>query len=256
MIHPSAIVDPGATLGANVHVGAFSIIESDVVIGDNSVIKSHVVVCSGTRIGSNNTIYSFSTIGEQSQDKSDDGQGSFLVVGDNNIIRENCAIHRGTSKENRVTKIGNDNLIMSHCHIAHDCVLGNQVTMASYCAAAGHVHIHDGAILGGASLIHQHCHIGSFTMSAINTVIVKDVPAYLMIGGNVARERGMNYEGMRRRGYSQDQRTALRNAYRVVYRNGYTVSEALEKLRPVSEKDSNIALFVKSIKTSKRGITR
>jgi UDP-N-acetylglucosamine acyltransferase len=256
MIHPSSIVSSSSILGTNVAIGAYTIVEDNVSIGDNTIIEPHVIVRSGTKIGNNNHIYQFSSIGESSQDKEYTGEASYLLIGDNNIIRESCVIHRGTSKDHNTTKIGNDNLIMSHCHVAHDCVLGNNITMASYSALAGHVHIYDKAILGGATLIHQYCHIGSYSMSAINTVILKDVPAYLMVGGNVARERGMNCEGMRRLGYTQEQISSLRNAYRIVYRNSYTISEALEKIDLLAQDDANIKIFAQSISNSKRGITR
>jgi|APSaa5957512535_1039671.scaffolds.fasta_scaffold138540_2 UDP-N-acetylglucosamine acyltransferase len=256
MIHPSALISPKANIGTNVAIGAYTIVEDNVTIGDNSIIEPHVIVRSGTQIGANNHIYQFSSIGEHSQDRAYAGEASYLLIGDNNIIRESCVIHRGTDKDHNTTKIGNDNLIMSHCHVAHDCVLGNNITMASYSALAGHVHIYDKAILGGATLIHQYCHIGSYSMSAINTVILKDVPAYVMVGGNVARERGMNYEGMRRLDYSQEQISSLRNAYRIVYRNSYTIGEALAKIDLLAQDDNNIKLFAASIHNSQRGITR
>jgi UDP-N-acetylglucosamine acyltransferase len=255
-IHATALVSNTANLGNNVSVGAYSIIEDGATIGDNSIVKSHSIVCTGTTLGANNIVYQFCSIGEVSQDKSSTDDHTYLTIGDNNIIRESCVLHRGTAKEDGITTIGNNNLIMNHCHIAHDCVVGNNITMASYSALSGHVHIHDHAILGGVTLIHQHCHIGSYSMSAINSVIVKDVPAYVMVGGNVARERGMNYEGMRRLGYSQEQINLLRSAYRIVYRQGHTVSEALDKLAELAEKSDHINLLAASIRNSKRGIVR
>lgn len=256
MIHPTAIVSDSAKIGNNVSIGAYSIVEDNVILGDNNIIKSHVTINSGTNIGDGNKFYPFSTIGEQSQDKLDDGCDTYLVIGDNNVFREHCAIHRGTAKEHKVTKIGSDNLIMSHCHVAHDCVLGDNIIMASYSALAGHVRVDNYAIIGGGSLVHQYCSIGAYSMSAIGTVILKDVPAYIMVCGNAARERGMNYEGMRRRGYTSDQISELRQAYRIAYRSSYTVLDALKKLYEFGKTNERIKLFADSIKHSKRGITR
>lgn len=255
-IHPQAIVDPTAQLADDVEVGPWSLIGPGVEIGAGTVIGPHVVVRGPTTIGRNNRIFQFASVGEDCQDKKYRGEPTRLVIGDNNVIREGCTLHRGTMQDKAVTTIGSDNLFMAYVHIAHDCVVGNNIIMANNATIAGHVYVGDGSILGGYTTVHQFCYIGDWSMSAANSAVFKDIPAFVMVGGNPASAHGMNFEGMRRRGYSAELIAALRNAYKVVYRQGNTLSDALQLLEESSLLHPEVALYRDSILASTRGITR
>lgn len=255
MIHKTALIDATAELGRNVQVGPYSIIGPGVTIGDDTVIGPHAVIKGPTVIGKGNEIYQFTSIGEDCQDKKYQGEPTRLEIGDNNVIREHVTIHRGTVQDQGLTKIGSNNLFMVAVHVAHDCVIGNDNIFANTCGIAGHVHIGDGVLLGGMTGIHQFCRIGSYAMTAGCSLVLKDVPAYVMVGGNPASARSMNFEGMRRRGWDADIVKQLRNAYKIVYRQGNTLEEAiaiLEEFAPSAE----LELFVQSLRVSERGITR
>lgn len=255
-IHPQAIVDPAALLADDVEVGPWSLIGPGVEIGAGTVIGPHVVIRGPTVIGQNNRIFQFASVGEDCQDMKYRGEPTRLVIGDNNVIREGCTLHRGTVQDKGVTTVGSDNLFMAYVHIAHDCVVGNNIIMANNATIAGHVHIGDGAILGGYTTVHQFCYIGAWSMSAANSAVFKDIPAFVMVGGNPASAHGMNFEGMRRRGYSPELITSLRNAYKVVYRQGRTLTDALQLLDEPSLQYPEVSLFRDSILASTRGITR
>lgn len=255
-IHPQAIVDPSAQLADDVEVGPWTLIGPGVEIGAGTVIGPHVVVRGLTTIGRNNRIFQFASVGEDCQDKKYQGEPTRLVIGDNNVIREGCTLHRGTVQDKGVTTIGSDNLLMAYVHVAHDCVVGNNIIMANNATIAGHVTIGDGAILGGYTTVHQFCHIGGWSMSAANSAVFKDIPAFVMVGGNPASAHGMNFEGMRRRGYSAELIAALRQAYKVVYRQGKTLTEALQLLDEPSLQYPEVALYRDSLLASTRGITR
>lgn len=256
MIHPTAIIDPKAELAADVQVGPYSVIGPDVVIGAGSVIGPHVVINGPTSIGAGNRIFQFASVGEECQDKKYKGEPTRLEIGDNNVIRESVTIHRGTIQDNSITRIGNDNLLMAYVHVAHDCMVGSNCILANNASLAGHVHVGDGVILGGFSGVHQFCKIGSFAMSSMFSAINMDVPAFVMVQGYPARARGMNYEGMKRRGYSKELISELRSAYRTLYRSGLTLNEALERIEPDAQTSPEIGLFFESLKNSNRGITR
>jgi UDP-N-acetylglucosamine acyltransferase len=256
MIHPTAIIDPSAELAPDVQVGPYTVIGADVVIGAGTVIGPHVVLRGPTKIGAGNKIFQFSSVGEDCQDKKYNGEPTRLEIGDNNVIREGVTIHRGTIQDNSITRIGNNNLFMANVHVAHDCLVGNDCIFANNATIAGHVHVGDGVILGGFTGVHQFCKVGSFAMTSLYSVVNMDIPAFVMVQGYPARARGMNVEGMRRRGYSKDLITTLRSAYRVLYRNGHTLAEALELLIPQAPSSEEMTMFVDSIKASARGITR
>ena len=256
MIHPTAIIDPKAEIAADVQVGPYSVIGPDVVIGAGSVIGPHVVINGPTSIGAGNRIFQFASVGEECQDKKYKGEPTRLEIGDNNVIRESVTIHRGTIQDNSITRIGNDNLLMAYVHVAHDCMVGSNCILANNASLAGHVHVGDGVILGGFSGVHQFCKIGSFAMSSMFSAINMDVPAFVMVQGYPARARGMNYEGMKRRGYSKELISELRSAYRTLYRSGLTLNEALERIEPDAQTSPEIGLFFESLKNSNRGITR
>ncbi|WP_022964021.1 acyl-ACP--UDP-N-acetylglucosamine O-acyltransferase [Halopseudomonas pelagia] len=255
-IHPQAIVDPSARLAEDVEVGPWTLIGPDVEIGAGTVIGPHVVIRGPTIIGQRNRIFQFSSIGEDCQDKKYNGEPTRLVIGDHNVIREGCTLHRGTVQDQGVTTIGNHNLLMAYVHVAHDCIVGDHIIMANNATIAGHVRVGDGAILGGYTTVHQFCHLGAWSMSAANSAVFKDIPAYVMVGGNPASAHGMNFEGMRRRGFSPELLAALRRAYKVVYRQGLTLQDALKALEEPAEQFAEIALYRDSIVASTRGITR
>ena len=256
MIHPQAIVDPKAKLAPDVEVGPWTIIGPDVEIDEGTVIGPHVVLRGPTKIGKFNKIFQFASVGEECQDKKYKGEPTRLEIGDRNIIRECVTIHRGTVQDKGLTKIGDDNLLMAYVHIGHDCVVGNHTVFANNAAIAGHVTVGDFVILGGFTNIHQFCQIGPYSMSSIATVIVKDVPAYLMVQGNNAKARGMNFEGMRRKNFSKDEIENLKQAYNIVYRQGVTLAEAMKDLKQKFKACEKTALFLTSLENSTRGITR
>jgi UDP-N-acetylglucosamine acyltransferase len=211
-IHPTAIIDSSAILADDVIVGAYTIIGAEVELGAGCEISSHVVIKGPTKIGKNNRIFQFATVGEDCQDKKYKGERTFLEIGDNNVIRETCTIHRGTVQDNGITRIGNNNLFMVNVHIAHDCVVGNDCIFANNAGLAGHVKVGDGVIFGGNTGVHQFCQIGSHAMMGGASLVLKDIPAFVMVSGNPAQAAGMNFEGMRRRGWSSETITLLKRA--------------------------------------------
>jgi UDP-N-acetylglucosamine acyltransferase len=256
VIHPSAIIDPSAHLAADVDVGAFSVVGSNVSIGAGTVIGPHVVIKGETRIGERNRIFQFASVGEDGQDKKYKGEPTRLEIGDDNIIREYCSIHRGTIQDHSLTRIGNRNLFMTSVHIAHDCVIGDDNIIASGSGVSGHVRIDDNVILGGMTGVHQFCHISSYAMTAGCSFVIKDIPAYLMVGGNPCKPFGMNYEGMRRRGWSSETINMLKRAYRIVYRDGLMLAAAIAEAEKLVAECPKVQLFIDSLKTSTRGIVR
>ncbi len=256
LIDPSAIIDPSARLADDVMVGPWTIIGPEVEIGAGSIIASHVVIKGPTRIGCHNHIYQFSSIGEDTPDLKYQGEATRLVIGDYNVIREGVTIHRGTVQDRSETTIGDHNLIMAYAHIGHDSVIGNHCILVNNTALAGHVHMDDWAILSGFTLVHQYCRIGAHSFTAMGTAVGKDIPAFITAAGNPAEARSMNFEGMRRRGFSEEAIQALRRAYKTVYRKGLTVDEALQALTESEAEFPEVALFCDSIRQSSRGITR
>ncbi|MBU2917139.1 MAG: UDP-N-acetylglucosamine acyltransferase [Psychrosphaera sp.] len=253
MIHETAIVSPSAKLGKNVYVGPWSFIGDDVEIGDDTIIHSHVVVKGPTIIGANNIIFQFSSVGEDCQDKKYNGEPTRLEIGDNNIIRENVTIHRGTIQDQSLTKIGSNNLFMAYVHVAHDCVVGNNTIFANNASIAGHVHVGDWAILGGMVGVHQFCHIGAHSFCGLNSMVVKDVPPYVLASGQSAKPHGINSEGLKRRGFSAEDILAIKRAYKEVYRKGNSIDEALANIPDSSDA---ISAFKQFIIDSPRGIVR
>ena len=256
MIHPTAIVDPAARIGAHVSIGAYSLIGPHVEIGDDTEIGPHVVIKAHTRIGRGNRIYQFCSLGEVPQDKKYAGEDTRLEIGDRNTIREFCTFNLGTVQDAGVTRIGHDNWIMAYVHIAHDCQIGNHTTFANNAQLAGHVHIGDWAILGGYTGVHQFCRVGAHVMTAVGTVILQDVPPYLMAAGNTAHPYGINTEGLKRRGFTADAITALKRAYRTLYKSGLMLEEAKVKLAQEAAQQPDVGLFVEFLELSKRGIIR
>lgn len=256
MIHPTAIIDPSASLAEGVEIGPYSIVGANVQIGAGTVVGPHVVIKGPTVIGKNNRIFQFASVGEDCQDKKFAGEPTRLIIGDNNVIRESCTIHRGTVQDKYETRIGSGNLFMVNVHIAHDVVVGDNCIIANNTNIAGHVSIGDWAILGGASQVHQFCNIGAHSMCGGGSVVLKDVPAYVMAQGYPALPHGINSEGLKRRGFSPDAISALRNAYKVLYRQGHTLVEAREKLAQMVQECPEVELLVQSIDNAARGIIR
>ncbi len=256
MIHPTALIDPAAKIASGVEIGAYSIIGPDVEIGEGTVIGSHVIIKGHTRIGKDNRIFQFSSLGEVPQDKKYAGEPTRLEIGDRNTIREFCTFNLGTVQDGGITKIGDDNWIMAYVHIAHDCIVGNKTTFANNAQLAGHVQVDDWAVLGGNTGVHQFCHIGAHVMTAVGSVILQDVPPYLMVAGNTAEPYGINAEGLKRRGFSADALMALKRAYRTLYKSGLLLEEAKAKLQVEALAIPEVKLFADFLSQSKRGIIR
>ncbi|MCK6406382.1 MAG: acyl-ACP--UDP-N-acetylglucosamine O-acyltransferase [Rhodocyclaceae bacterium] len=256
MIHATAIVHPNAKIGAHVEVGPYAVIGEHVEIGDNTWVGPHVVINGRTRIGRDNRIYQFASLGEVPQDKKYAGEPTRLEIGDRNTIREFCTFNLGTAQDAGVTRIGNDNWIMAYVHVAHDCQIGNNTTFANNSQLAGHVHIDDWAILGGFTGVHQFCRIGAHVMTAVGTVILQDVPPYVMAAGNTASPYGLNAEGLKRRGFSAEALQALKRAYRTLYKSGLMLEEARAKLEEEARMHPEVQRLVEFLAVSKRGIIR
>lgn len=255
-IHPTAIIDPSAELDSSVVVGAYSVIGANVKIDAGTNIASHVAVSGPTIIGKNNQIFQFSSLGEAPQDKKYKGEPTLLEIGDNNTIREFCTFNRGTVQDKGTTKIGNDNWIMAYVHIAHDCQIGNHTIFANNSSLAGHVDVDDYAILGGFTLIHQFCKIGSHIITAVGSVVFKDIPPYVTAAGYDAKPHGINAEGLKRRGFSADSILQIKRAYKVLYRKGLTLDEAKLELATMQLKTPEITLLTDFLNVSARGIVR
>lgn len=255
MIHPQAIVDPKAQLAPDVEVGPWTFIGPDVEIDSGTRIESHAVIKGPTRIGKNNRIFQFATVGEDTPDLKYKGEPTRLVIGDHNTIRECVTIHRGTVQDRSETTIGNHNLLMAYVHVGHDSVIGNHCILVNNTALAGHVWVGDYANLSGFTLVHQFVRIGAYSFSAMGTAIGKDVPAFVTVQGNPAEARSMNFEGMKRRGFDEDTIKALRNAYKIVYRQNLTLEQALDEL-DAQPPLPQLQWFIDSLKSSTRGIVR
>ncbi|MGD8619168.1 MAG: acyl-ACP--UDP-N-acetylglucosamine O-acyltransferase [Gammaproteobacteria bacterium] len=256
MIDPTAVIDSAVELARGVSIGPYSIIGAEVVIGADTTIGPHVVINGPTRIGRENRIFQFASIGDAPQDKKYAGEPTRLEIGDRNTIREFVTINRGTVQDQGVTALGNDNWIMAYVHIAHDCRIGDQTIFANNASLAGHVRIGDYAILGGFTLVHQFCTIGSHALTAFGSGISKDVPPYVTVGGSPARAHGLNMEGLRRRGFSPENRMALKRAYKTLYREGRTLEDALVQLRLQAAGNAEVAVLTGFLEQQTRGIVR
>lgn len=255
-IHPLALIGQNVTIAAGVEIGPWCLIGDDVEIGENCQIKSHVVIKGPTYIGKENKIFQFSSVGEECQDKKYAGEPTRLEIGDRNVIRESCTIHRGTIQDQSLTKIGDDNLLMAYVHVAHDCIVGSHCILANNTTLAGHVHVDNHVILGGGTMVHQFCQIGAHSMSAGGSIVLRDIPAFVMASGQSASAHGLNSEGLKRRGFTPDEILALKRAYKVVFRKGLNLKDALVELKTAAEEVSAVQTFILSIEKSNRGIIR
>ncbi len=256
MIHPSAVVDPGAELDGSVEVGAFTIIGPGVEIGAGTRVGPHVVLRGPSRIGRDNRIFQFTSIGEDPQDKKYGGEPTRLEIGDRNRIREFATVHRGTVQDEGVTRIGNDNLLMAYTHVAHDCRIGDNVIMANAASLGGHVHIEDWAILGGFTIVHQFCRIGAHSFCAMGSVLSKGVPPYVTVAGHPAEPRGINSEGLRRRGFTREAIQAIKRGYRIIYQSDLRLEDALERIRELEAESPELATLAAFVAKSNRSIVR
>jgi len=256
LINSKAIIDPNAKIAQGVDIGPYSIIGPDVEIGEDTWIGPHVVINGPTRIGRENKIFQYASIGEVPQDKKYDGEPTSLEMGDRNVIREFCTISRGTVQDVGVTRIGNDNWIMSYVHIAHDCQVGNNTIFANNATLAGHATIEDFVVLGGFTMVHQFCTLGTHCFTAMASAIAKDVPPYILVSGHMAKPHGLNSEGLKRRDFTADAILALKKCYKILYRSNITFTEAIIKIDEAASEFKEVKVFAEFLKHSKRGIIR
>ena len=255
MIHPTAHIDPSAILGANVSVGPFTVIGADVEIGMGTSIGSHCTIHGPTRIGRDNVIHAHAALGGDPQDKKYAGERTELVIGDRNTIFEFTTFSRGTT-DGGVTRIGNDNWIMAYVHIAHDCVVGNNIVFANNATIAGHTEVGDWAILGGFAGVHQFCKIGPHAFIGMGSLINADVPPFVKAADKYAEPRGITAEGLKRRGFDAERIAAIKRAYRAVYMSGKPMAEAKLELAESAKTSDDVKQMLEFIESSQRGVLR
>jgi len=256
MIHPTAIVRPGARLAAGVSVGPYSIIGEGVTVGEGTSIGPHVVIEGRTRIGRDNRIFQFSCIGGPPQDKKYAGEDTAVEIGDGNAIREYVTINRGTPLDAGVTRIGDDNWIMAYVHVAHDCQIGSHTIFANVTQLAGHVHVGDWVTFGGNTLVHQFVRVGAHSFTRMGTALDRDLPPYVMAAGDMASPYGLNTKGLRRRGFSDATLIELKRAYRTLYRSGLGLEEATQRLADQATACPEVGVLLEFVARSTRGIIR
>ncbi|MBW2599015.1 MAG: acyl-ACP--UDP-N-acetylglucosamine O-acyltransferase [Deltaproteobacteria bacterium] len=255
-IHPMAIISPEAIIGENVEIGPYSVIGPDVQIGKDTVVGPHVVMEGPTKIGNNCHIFQFASIGAPPQDLKFKGEKCPVIIGDNNTIREFVTIHRATSADIGMTFIGNNNLLMAYCHVAHNCKLGNNIVMANVANLAGHIHIEDYAIIGGLSGVHQFTSIGCHSMISGASAVTQNVPPYVTVSGNHARPYGLNIIGLKRRGFPEKTVENLKKAYRIVFRSSLLLADAAKQIRDEIKDSPEVDHFIEFIEKSERGVCR
>lgn len=255
-IDARAVVDSSAKIAKDVTIGPFSVIGPDVEIAEGTWIGPHVVINGPTRIGKDNRIFQFCSIGDIPQDKKFHGEASTLEIGDRNTIREYATINRGTEEGGGITRVGNDNWLMAYIHIAHDCIVGNDIIMANAASLAGHSIVADYAILGGFAVTHQFTTIGTHAFCGLGSILTRDVPPYVMVNGNPAEPHGINSEGLKRRGLSKSAIQAIRQAYKFLYRSGLTLEDAKKELITLSNTHPEIEVMVNFLENKRRSIVR
>lgn len=257
MIHPTALIDPSATIGANVSIGAYSVIGADVRIGDGTQIGPHVVIEGPTTIGRDNHITQFASLGGAPQDKKWSGERTELVIGDRNLIREFVTINRGTGDGGGMTRLGDDNWVLAYVHVAHDCKIGNNVVFSNYSALAGHVEIGDWTILSGYSGVHQFCKVGAHAFIGMGCLVGHDVPPFVMMANEQhGRPRGVNSEGLKRRGFDATRIAAIKRAYRTLYMAGLSLPEARDKLVEQAQHSEDVKAMLEFLDHSERALAR
>jgi UDP-N-acetylglucosamine acyltransferase len=255
-IHATALVDPKAELAADVEVGAYSIVGPNVAIGAGTVVGPHAVLTGRTTIGARNRIWQFTSIGDIPQDRKYGGEPTTTVIGDDNVIREYVSIHAGTAQDRGETAIGNGNLLLGYVHIAHDCVIGNNTTFSNNAQLAGHVNVGDWVVLGGFTGVHQFVRIGAHAMIAGGSIVLQDVPPYMMVQGYPAKPHGTNSEGLRRRGFTAEDILAVRRAYKTLYREGMALEDARVVLIQAAATAKALVPLVEFLAVPGRGIVR
>ncbi len=255
-IHPTAIVHPRAKIAEGVEIGAYSVVGEHVSVGKDTRIASHVLVEGWTTIGERNQIFPFSCIGTPPQDISYKNEETSLIIGNDNVIRESATVHRATTKEDRVTVIGNSNFLMAYSHVAHDCKLGNHIIMANSAGLGGHITVGDYAILGGIVAVHQFVRIGAYAIIGGQSAVSQDIPPYVSAAGNRAKLYGLNLVGLKRRGFSDEAISSLKKAYRIIFRSGLILEEALARVKAELGDSQEAMHLMEFMKNSKRGITR
>ncbi len=256
MIHSTAIISDSAVIADDVEIGAFTIVGDDVEIDAGTIIDSHVVINGPAKIGEDNHIYQFSSIGDDPQDLKYANEPTSLTIGDRNTIREFCTISRGTIQDAGNTIVGDDNLFMAYVHVAHDCVIGNKTILANNATLAGHVHLADWVICAGFSGVHQFCYVGTHAFLGNHAAVLKNVPSYITVSGRPAIPRGINSEGLKRRDFTTDQIRNIKNAYRLVYRKGLKLAEAMLQIEALCADQPELNPFLESLRSSGRGIVR
>jgi UDP-N-acetylglucosamine acyltransferase len=256
MIDARAVIAPSAEIAADVQIGPFTVIGADVAIGAGTWVGPHAVINGPTRIGRDNKIFQFASLGDAPQDKKYKGEPTRLEIGDRNVFREFVTVNRGTTHDKGVTTIGSDNLLMAYVHVAHDCLLGDKIVMSNCATLGGHVEIGDWVIMGGLSAVHQHTKVGAHCFIANNAAVTRDVPPYVMAVGQPAVPHSVNSEGLKRRSFSAEQILNIRRAYRLLYRSGLKLADALAQLEQIALDQSEIKPFVEFIKRSSRSIVR
>ena len=257
-IHSTAIINDKAKLDDSVEIGPFCIIDDGVEIKKGTKLLSHVVLRGPTIIGEDNIFYQFSTIGEDTPDKKFKGEKTILEIGDKNIFREGVTVHRGTIQDKSITSIGSDNLLMAYSHVAHDCVVGNKNVFANNAGIAGHVNVGNNITIGALTTIHQFCNIGDYSFIGMNTSINMDIPAFVKVAADPARIVGLNSVGMSRNDISSESISLIKKAYKLVYRKGLKIDDAIKKSKELNKdhNDSFLNIFIKSLEISERGILR
>ena len=255
-IHPTALVAPEAELGENVEVGAYAVIGPGVVVGANTRIGAHAVLQGPMRLGADNEVFPFASVGSAPQDKKYKGEPTRLEIGDRNVIREFVTLNRGTTKDEGVTRIGDDNLFMAYSHVAHDCRVGSHCVLANTATLGGHVHLGDWVIMGGFSGVHQFCKVGAHAFIANNAAVTRDVPPYIMAVGQPAAAHSVNAEGLKRRGFTPEQIRNLRNAFRLLYRSGLKLTDATAQLAAIAQEQPEVRALVEFLPLSTRSIVR
>jgi UDP-N-acetylglucosamine acyltransferase len=256
LIHPAAIVHAGADVAEGVEIGPYTVIGPHVVIGPQCRIGPHAIITGPTRIGAGNRIYQFVSLGEIPQDKKYGGEPTRLEIGDNNVIREFCTFNCGTVQDEGVTRVGDNNWIMAYVHLAHDCQVGSHTVFANNAQLAGHVQVGDYAILGGFTVVHQFCHIGAHSITAMGTIVLRDIPPFGMATDNSARAYGINAEGLKRRGFTAATITRLKRAYKTLYKSGFTLEQARRELARQVEDCPEVQVILDFLAGSQRGIIR
>jgi UDP-N-acetylglucosamine acyltransferase len=255
-IHATAVISDKASIADDVEIGPYAVIGDDVRIAAGTRVDSHVVINGPTTIGKDNHIYQFASVGDDPQDKKYADEPTELVIGERNIIREYCTMSRGTIQDESITRMGDDNLIMAYVHIAHDCVIGNNCILANNATLAGHVHVGDWVIFAGFSGAHQFCRIGSHSFLGMYAGASRDVPAYTMVFGQPAVPKGINSEGLKRRDFSKGQIRNIKNAYRIVYRQGKKLNEAIDEIEVLVDDQPELEVFLESLRSPDRGVVR